>query len=87
MVLLPADEYQEIKEISRLTREIYNRLMGDSPREVILNEFISEQEAKKLLNRKTTWFWNQRQSGRLDFKKMGSTVYYRKDDLLNLLNA
>lgn len=46
-----------------------------------LSDFISEYEAKKLLNRGTTWFWNLRQSG-FPSTKLGGQVYYNKKDLV-----
>ena len=52
-----------------------------------LGDYISEPEAKGLLGRKTTWFWNMRQSGQLPFSKIGSTNYYSRQDILNILNA
>jgi hypothetical protein len=47
--------------------------------------YISESEAKKLLGRKTTWFWNMRSSGRLAFSKVGGKTFYMKQDIINLL--
>ena len=52
-----------------------------------IGDYIPEIEAKKLLGKKTTWFWNMRQSGQLPFSKIGSTNYYSRQDILNLLNA
>ena len=49
-----------------------------------LNSFISEQEAKNVFKRGTTWFWEQRQCG-LPFSKLGGQVLYRKSDLVELL--
>ena len=58
---------------------------GGLDSENAIGGFISENEAKKLLNKKTTWFWNMRKSGELAFSKVGGTNYYRKADLLKLL--
>jgi len=59
----------------------------NSNAEKSLGDYISEAEAKKLLDKKTTWFWNRRQSGQLPFSKIGGTNYYSRQDILNLLNA
>lgn len=84
MVILPAQDYEFIKK--KLT-ELHSMLEnGHSKSSTCLDEYISEKDAKVEFNRKTTWFWNQRNSGRLTFKKMGGTVYYLKQDLLNLLS-
>jgi hypothetical protein len=51
-----------------------------------VNDYISEREAKKLLTRGTTWFWEQRKKG-LPSYKMGAEVYYKKSDLLILMKS
>jgi len=77
----------ELKNINQKIEEIHQVITeGSSPKSQCLNEFISEKDAKIEFNRKTTWFWNQRNSGRLAYKKLGGTVYYLKQDLLNLLS-
>ncbi len=50
-----------------------------------LGDYITETEAKKLLGRKTTWFWTRRQNGMLPYSKIGATIYYSKQDLMKLL--
>ena len=67
--------------------KILDLLNGNSPSIGMpqLGDYISEPEAKKLLGRKTTWFWNMRQSGQLPFSKIGGTNYYSRQDLLKLL--
>ena len=51
-----------------------------------VNDYISEREAKKMLTRGTTWFWEQRKKG-LPFFKLGAEVYYKKSDLLILMKS
>jgi hypothetical protein len=51
-----------------------------------VDDYISEREAKKLLTRGTTWFWEQRKKG-LPFFKLGAEVYYKKSDLLILMKS
>ena len=45
--------------------------------------YISENEAKSQFNRGTTWFWELRNNG-FPFVKVGRTIYYKKEDLLQL---
>lgn len=52
-----------------------------------LGDFISEVEAKKLLSKKTTWFWKMRTSGLLPASKVGGRNYYRKQDIQKLLDS
>ena len=51
-----------------------------------VDDYISEREAKKMLTRGTTWFWEQRKKG-LPFFKLGAEVYYKKSDLLILMKS
>ncbi|WP_114436752.1 helix-turn-helix domain-containing protein [Marinilabilia salmonicolor] len=83
LVFMPAEEYENIV---KMTQEIHSHLLIRKTSSNVLNDFITEREAMKEFRRKTTWFWNQRRSGKLPFKKVGSRVYYRKSDLLDLLN-
>ncbi|MBI4947607.1 MAG: helix-turn-helix domain-containing protein [Bacteroidetes bacterium] len=50
-----------------------------------VHDYITEAEAKKLLGRKTTWFWQMRTSGRLPFSKVGNKVFYNRNDIAKLL--
>lgn len=49
------------------------------------DDYVSELEAKKLLGRGTTWFWERRRAGELHFTKLGGQVYYLKSDLVKYL--
>jgi hypothetical protein len=82
LVLVPA---QLVDEIKQLLNEL--KLNQSTQKEVnnSLGEFISEKEARKLLDRKATWFYEQRRSGRLPYSKVGSKVYYKRQNLFNLL--
>ncbi len=57
--------------------------LGKAP----LGDFISEADAKKLLNKKTTWFWKMRTSGYLPSSKVGGKNYYRMQDIQKLLDS
>lgn len=58
---------------------------GNSSAASSIGDYITEGEAKKLLGRKTTWFWQMRTSGRLPFAKVGNKVFYQKSDIIKLL--
>ena len=49
------------------------------------DDYVSELEAKKLLGRGTTWFWERRRSGELPYTKLGGQVYYLKSDMIKYL--
>jgi hypothetical protein len=82
LVLVPI---QLVDEIKQLLNELKEHKSSQSNSEASLGEFISEKDARNLLGRKTTWFYEQRRSGRLPYSKVGSKVYYKREDLFNLL--
>lgn len=47
--------------------------------------FITEADAKLLLKRKSTWFWQMRKSGILPYSKIGKSIYYSLDELNKLV--
>ena len=72
----------KINEILEKLKNIEQKL--EKPLSV--DDYISEREAKKMLTRGTTWFWEQRKKG-LPFFKLGAEVYYKKSDLLILMKS
>ena len=53
---------------------------------VSVYDYVSERDAKKMLKRGTTWFWEKRKKGLPSFK-VGGEVYYKKNDLLTLIQS
>lgn len=49
------------------------------------DDYVSELEAKKLLGRGTTWFWERRRAGELPYTKLGGQVFYLMKDLIKYL--
>ena len=49
------------------------------------DDYVSELEAKKLLLRGTTWFWERRRAGELPYTKLGGQVFYLMKDLVKYL--
>lgn len=80
-VIIPAkiltEILEELKEIKNIS------LIGKQDDE--LGQYVTEEQAKKLLGRKTTWFWNLRKSRKLSFRKIGSKTYYHRTDIEALL--
>lgn len=50
-----------------------------------IGDYISEDEAKRQLGRKTTWFWSMRTTGQLPFSKTGKKIFYLKSDIKKLI--
>jgi tryptophan synthase beta subunit len=82
LVLVPLEMLDEIKQ---LISDLKSNKNESSEKPQVLGEFISEKDARNLIGRKTTWFYEQRRSGKLPYSKVGSKVYYKRDDLFNLL--
>jgi len=58
-------------------RELMN---GKGP----LGAYISEHDARRILKRSTTWFWELRKGG-FSFTKLGGENFYRISDFVELL--
>jgi hypothetical protein len=52
-----------------------------------IGDYIPEEKAQKILDKKTTWFWEMRTRGKLAFSKVGNKNYYSMKDIEGLLNA
>ena len=66
---------QILKKLEDIDKKIEKPLTVD--------DYVSERDAKKMLQRGTTWFWEKRNQG-LPFFKLGAEVYYKISDLLTL---
>jgi hypothetical protein len=84
-VVIPISQLNEIQEKLNLILSHLKKNISSSQNSV-LADYLSESEAKKQLGKGTTWFWNMRETGQLEPYKIGNKVYYKKVDLLKLLN-
>tara|TARA_B100001059_G_scaffold129713_1_gene129683 strand:- start:5444 stop:5698 length:255 start_codon:yes stop_codon:yes gene_type:complete len=71
----------QFRRILKKLKDIDDKLK--KPKSV--NDYVSELEAKKLLLRGTTWFWERRRSGELPYTKLGGQVFYLMKDLVKYL--
>jgi hypothetical protein len=78
LVIVPYEKMDEIlKNLQRL-----NEAVGHSkPEKNALGEYMPEKQAKELLLKQTTWFWNKRRSGELTGRKAGNQWYYKTSDI------
>ncbi len=51
-----------------------------------LKDYLSEAEAKKLLSKGKTWFFNMRNLGKLTGVKVGATRFYKMTEIQELFN-
>lgn len=81
--IVPYDKMDELMEkVEKLSAALFQ---GKPQDKSALGDYISEKEAKSLLSKGTTWFWNKRQSGELTGRKAGNQWYYSKKEILNLI--
>jgi len=85
LVLVPI---KILKQIQNDQQTILNIIQGikqpTTQKDKITQKFISESKAKEMLGKGTTWFFNQRKSGKLKARKMGGTNYYTLEDIEKL---
>lgn len=82
-VIVPYQKMDEILEkVNRISEAL---LQGHQEVSGTIGEFISEQEAKALLSKGTTWFWNKRKAGDLKGRKAGNQWYYKKSDIIEFI--
>lgn len=83
MVIIPEET---LREISFNQKKIIQLLESKQSSESLMSEFIPESDAKEFFQRKSTWFWQMRKKGLLPFTKVGNRIFYKREDLINLLN-
>lgn len=78
-----------LDQILESTEKILTKLNGDSVtgKQSLPADYMTEAQAKKMLDRGTTWFWNMRKDGFLPWSKLGGKNYYRKQDIQKLLDS
>ena len=79
-------EQQVIDELISNQNEIL-RILSEKGKKENDSDFINEKEAQKILNRKTTWFWNLRNEKKIEFFKVGNQVFYRRSDLFAFIES
>ncbi len=69
--------------------KILDILNGDasSTGKSLLGDYITEADAKKILQRSTGWFHKMRVTGLLPSSKVGGKQYYRKQDIQKLFDS
>lgn len=76
---------QQLDEILKNQSEILKKLNQLSTSEKkVSKKYISENEAKEILGKGTTWFWQQRTNGVLPYSKVGNQIFYKLEDIEKL---
>ena len=77
--MIPEDFLESIKQNQEKILEALN-LQSDKSN----NGYVTEKEAMKLLNKKSTWLWQMRRAGKILSKKIGQTTYYSLESINSL---
>ena len=83
-LLIPREWLQAITKTQEKIVSLLEKGNGAGTGECV-GDYISEEEAKRQLGRKTTWFWNLRTSGQLPFSKVGKKIFYLRSDIKRLI--
>ncbi len=68
-----------------LTSKINSIFQNHNSDKSKLDDYLSEKEVREILDRKSTAMWDLEKSGRLPFFKVGRKKFYKKQDVLNLI--
>lgn len=72
-VMVSQDDWQQLMtKVDTIATSLGNNKTKLNP----IGDYITEKEAKELLGRGTTWFWNKRKSKELNGRKSGNVWYY-----------
>ena len=81
--IVPVDWMEELmQKVDKLSEAL---LKSNSRESEPLGGYISEAEAKHLLSKGTTWFWNMKKAGKIKGKKAGNRWYYKKSEILGFI--
>jgi len=78
LVIVP---YERMEELLKKVERISEAILRPSPEKNPLGDYMSEKQAKEVLSKQSTWFWNKRKSGELVGRKAGNQWYYRISDI------
>lgn len=88
LVLVPSEMLLQVFETQqKILTTLQEMPQKNSQKGLIADKFVSETTAKDMLGRGTTWFWQMRKEGKLNFKKVGNKIFYAMEDIENLIES
>jgi len=82
---VPYEKFDELLNKVNQINETLNNTSSYTSSKSGLGDYINEKEAKNMLNKGTTWFWNKRKAGELKAKKAGNNWYYQRKDIIKFI--
>ncbi|NQU32411.1 MAG: hypothetical protein HQ521_04185 [Bacteroidetes bacterium] len=83
--LIPKETLDELVDAIQDLRAMRDEL-GSSGKTETLGDYIPEEKAMELLQRRKTWFWNMRKTGKLAGKKAAGRWYYKLETIKNFID-
>ena len=77
-------EYEHLEELVKDVREV-KELVKSKSHHRLVPELLRTDEVKTILKLKDSSLATLRQNGTLPFSKVGGTIYYLKEDILELI--
>ena len=78
-------------EFEKLNRKLdrLNNILLQLPtgHQTHLDDWLTEEQTKTLINRRTTSLWKLRKEGKLVFSNIEGSIYYSRQSILDYLNA
>ena len=78
MVMVPLSL---LNTIDRKQDKLLKLLKSENSNAPALKEYLSEEEARTMLKKGKTWFFNMRSEGKLTGLKVGGTRYYKLTEI------
>jgi hypothetical protein len=81
-ILIPQKKFDDLNQKVDLLIDIISKSSGQT---VKMNDWISQQEAEKLLGLKETSMWTLRKTRKIAFSKIGAKTFYSLKSIERLL--
>lgn len=82
-ILIPQDEFNRF---SAIQQRILDHIEGKQSKLPGIGDFISKEEAERILGKKNTTLWKLRKDGKIKSTKVGAEVFYSRQSILDYLN-
>lgn len=79
---------EQFEKMNWKVDRIYSLLQANSSgHQTHLDDWLTEEQTRVLLNRRTTSLWKLRKEGKIIFSNIEESIYYSRQSILDYLNA
>jgi len=86
LVIIPAKELKAILDNQNKILKLLENISIDKTQKKYEFNYLKEEDAKKILGKKSTWFWKQRTEGKLSYSKIGNSIFYKRTEIEKLFD-